>query len=427
MRNGGEIGIQQDQLGGKMARRSLKPAGEARMARVANYTIKGFLYQFNVTLLAILDSQENSVTTVEGLIEDIDIADADQITAFQCKYHESVDRFVLSIVYEPILQMMLHFKNNPRHNIAYVLYAHFPNEPDGEKQLTIPELNRIIDSSDGSLQKYTSQLKNNFDTGAFHKQFKLIMGYSYDTTVADVQERFAQNGMEPGDIDVLVYPNAITIIGDLSIQKDEAKRKITKAGLLAILRSKRTIAISRWAAALKSYSKLLKAKRKQLKANLDKNVRVRHIFLSQGLDQFKDEIVIFIHRYLQKYHFKPCHLNTPLFCFDCNQQLFEDICRRLISKKIKINDGILVGAFDKQHFLRDPVTNPSKKIREFDLRITTLDIAMNILNENICDDLYLVAPHDNLGINPLDVNVERLAVKNFKEVRYLFWMDSNYE
>ena len=44
------------------------------MTRVANYTIKGFLYQFNVTLLAILDSQENSVTTVEGLIEDIDIA-----------------------------------------------------------------------------------------------------------------------------------------------------------------------------------------------------------------------------------------------------------------------------------------------------------------------------------------------------------------
>ncbi len=397
------------------------------MTRVANYTIKGFLYQFNVTLLAILDSPEESVITVEGLIEDIDIADANQITAIQCKYHESVDRFVLSSVYEPILQMMLHFKNNPRHNISYALYAHFPNEPAGEKQVTIPDLNTIINSSDVSLKKYTLLLKGNFDTNAFHRQFNFIIGPSYDETVADVQDKFAQNGMDPGDIDVLVYPNAITIIGDLSIQKDEAKRKITKAGLLAMLRSKRTIAISRWAAGLKSYSKLLKAKRKQLKANLDKNMRMRHIFLSQGLDQFKDEIVIFIHRYLQKYHFKPCHLNTPLFCFDCNQQLFEDICRRLISKKIKINDGILVGAFDKQHFLREPVTNPSKKIREFDLRITTLDIATNILNETICDDLYLVAPHDNLCINPLDVNVERLAVKNFKEVRYLFWMDSNYE
>jgi hypothetical protein len=330
-------------------------------------------------------------------------------------------------VYEPILQMMLHFKNNPRHNIAYALYAHFPNESIGEKQLTIPELNKIIDSSNRSFQKYTSQLKNNFDTNAFHRQFKFIIGPSYDNTLADVQDKFEQNGMDHGDIDVLIYPNAITIIGDLSIQKDEAKRKITKAELLANLRSKRTIAISRWAAALKSYSQLLKAKRKQLKANLDKNVRLRHIFISQELDRFKDKIVIFIHQYLQKYHFKPCHLSTPLFCFDCNQQLFEDICRRLISKKIKINDGILVGVFDKQYFLRDPVINPSKKLREFDLRITTLDIATNILNETICDDLYMVEPHDNLGINPLDVNVERLAVKNIKEMRYLFRLDSNYE
>jgi hypothetical protein len=179
---------------------------EVKMTRVATYTIKGFLYQFNVTLLEILNSPENSVITVEGLIEDIDIADANQITAIQCKYHESVDRFVLNSVYEPILQMMLHFKNNPRHNIAYALYAHFPNESIGEKQLTIPDFNKIIDSSDGSLQKYTSQLKNNFDTNAFHRQFKFIIGPSYDETVADVQNKFAQNGMDPGDIDVLVYP-----------------------------------------------------------------------------------------------------------------------------------------------------------------------------------------------------------------------------
>jgi hypothetical protein len=397
------------------------------MNRVANYTIKGFLYQFNVTLLTILDSSEDSVVTVEGLIEDIDIIGNNQVTAIQCKYHESVDRFTLSSIYEPILQMMLHFINNPRQNISYSLYAHFPNESIGEKQLTIEELRKIIESSDESLKKYTSQLKNNFDINAFHKQFKLKIGAAYDKTVEDVQNKFTQIGMDPGDIDVLIYPNAITIIGDLSIQTDEIKRKITKAELIATLRSKRTIAISRWAAALKSYSKLLLAKRKQLKANLDNNVRLRHIFISQELEQFKDDIVIFIHQYLQKYHFKLCHLCTPLFCFDCKQSLFEDICRRLISKKIKINDGILVGTFDKQYFLRDPITNPSKKLREFDLRITTLDTAKNILNEKICDDLYLVSPHDNPDINPLDVNVERLAVKNFKELRYLFWMDSNYD
>ena len=128
------------------------------MNRIANYTIKGFLYQFNVTLLNILDSSDDAVITVEGLIEDIDIETDTGINAIQCKYHETAEKFVLSSVCEPILQMMVHFKNNPASQIAYALYAHFPNEQIGEKRLSIENLKTIIGTSAEKLKRYTKIL-----------------------------------------------------------------------------------------------------------------------------------------------------------------------------------------------------------------------------------------------------------------------------
>ncbi len=38
------------------------------MSRTADYTIKGFLYQFNKTLLEILNAEGGQQITVEGII-----------------------------------------------------------------------------------------------------------------------------------------------------------------------------------------------------------------------------------------------------------------------------------------------------------------------------------------------------------------------
>ena len=63
-------------------------------ARTADYTILGFIYQFNKTLLAILDSTEESEITVEGRIEDIDVTTEKGTEAIQCKYHETVENLL---------------------------------------------------------------------------------------------------------------------------------------------------------------------------------------------------------------------------------------------------------------------------------------------------------------------------------------------
>ncbi|MFY0780654.1 hypothetical protein AB1K18_10195 [Peribacillus simplex] len=53
------------------------------MSRSADYTIQGFIYQFNKTLLEVLGDTEDSEIAIEGIIEDIEVKSELQTTAIQ--------------------------------------------------------------------------------------------------------------------------------------------------------------------------------------------------------------------------------------------------------------------------------------------------------------------------------------------------------
>ena len=71
------------------------------MSRTADYTVQGFLYQFNKTLVAVLASGDDEVVTVEGIVEDIEVTSTGSRTAIQCKYHEASSGFTKGTVYKP--------------------------------------------------------------------------------------------------------------------------------------------------------------------------------------------------------------------------------------------------------------------------------------------------------------------------------------
>lgn len=102
------------------------------MGRVADSTIKGFMYQFNLSLNEILKSNDETIR-MEGIIEDIDKVSSSEVTAIQCKYHETVETFKWSVVYKPILQMLKTYTETGISNIIYVLHTFFPEETQGKK------------------------------------------------------------------------------------------------------------------------------------------------------------------------------------------------------------------------------------------------------------------------------------------------------
>jgi hypothetical protein len=402
------------------------------MSRAADYTIKGFLYQFNKTLLEILNSQEDSIITVEGIVEDVEIVTPATMTAIQCKYHEASETFTPSGIFKPLLQMMNHFHANAGANIRYILFAHYPSVK-GTAQPTVgkPELQAALDSTNKDFQSYVATLRGNVDLDAFLARFAMEFGETFDDLVTQVSAALKANGIPDGDIDTLAYPNAINMIAGISVKHDPAERKITKLQFLEALKTIRKTAISRWTMALRTRKQLLDARRKQMKTHLDKNSRLRYFVVdAQTLDDYEEEIVLFVGDYLDKYHFKTAHISTPVLCLCTSKQDFLHIQRRLYVKGIISATGYIGDHFEESRFFRDPLTRKGTGgavKREFSLRLLRWEDHSASLNNRKCDDLFIIGKPDCDSLNTVDVNVEHLAATSLKEVKYVMGVSNVYE
>jgi hypothetical protein len=133
--------------------------GTERVARTAEYSIKGYVYQFLRYLHDVLTAGAGTTITIEGAIEDIDINATDATTAVQCKYHEQADKYTLGKIYKPILLMLEHFSKNATltPEVHYRLFCHFPGST-GTKKLSEAELNTVLATTSAGLLQGCSVL-----------------------------------------------------------------------------------------------------------------------------------------------------------------------------------------------------------------------------------------------------------------------------
>ena len=415
------------------------------ISRSADYTIQGFIYQFHKTLLEILNSETEDVITVEGIIEDIDVINDYGTTAIQCKYHETKKSFQLSTVYKPILQMMKHFyitnKSNKISNISYRLFAYFPNEKPGEfYKLTVEDVKEIIASKNSKYATMINELNaivefdkeegNQNSIYHFLEVFEFQFGHSLEYLTNEVLKSLKESGLDEDNVEILHYPNAIQRISNLSMEHFKADREITKQELTDHLKKIKKTAISKWTLSLKTLKQILNAKKLELRGNLNKNSRLRYFIISEALlIDFKEEIVNFISDYVAKYHFKPLHDKTPIFCFDCKLELYNDLVIRLYKKNIRSNTGMIINNyFDQSEFLKEPIRKNEKEyFREFDIRLTRLhDGIFDTFNFNKPDDYFLFIDKKP-QLDYLDTNVEHLIIEDFKQVKFILGMSGVYE
>lgn len=402
------------------------------MSRAADYTIKGFLYQFNKTLIEILQAPDDGTITVEGIVEDVEVVTRTSTVAIQCKYHEASETFTSSSIFKPLLQMMIHFQANPDTKIRYVLFAHYPSV-NGTSAPTVgkQDFQAALDSKNKGLQGYIAKLREKVDLDGFLSVFSIEFGPTFDDLVSDACAALKANGIQESDIDILAYPNAINMIAGLSIKHDPTERRVTKLQFLEALKSIRKTAISRWTLALRTRKQLLDAKRKQLKTNLDKNSRLRYFVVdSETLDDYEAEIVLFVGDYLDKYHFKIAHISTPALCLCTSDEDFRSIRYRLHTKGIISTDGYVGDHFDESWFFREPLsckgTGGTIK-REFSVRLLRWQVHGTVLNNRKCDDLFIIGEPKCDQLNTDDVNVEHIAATSLKEVKYVLGVSNAYE
>ncbi|WPD22475.1 MAG: hypothetical protein SD837_20085 [Candidatus Electrothrix scaldis] len=393
------------------------------MPRSADYTIQGFLYQFNKTILEILKAEPDASVNIEGLIEDIEIVSSKKMTGIQCKYHEAAKKFTQSAIYKPLLQMLKHFSRNPDHNVEYVLFAHFPGTGEECPIIGKQECEDALASKDKKFKDIIGEIPDHVNLDEFLHRFKMEFGPNYDSLVKEVILSLKDNNIPSEEIEALAYPNAIHIIACISILHDPSRRQITKTQFLDQLNDIRTTVISRWTLALSTRKKILDARRKQLKEHLNVNSRCRYFVIDP--DNFRDfdtRFVLFLNSYLQKYHYKPTHINPPIFCVCASREDIQNIRSRLYQKNIRTTDGYVGGQFEESHFFREPCSrkiNGSSIHREFDLRIIDWERHGAVINKKKCDDLFVFGNLNLDSIETSDVNVEELTSTTIKEIEYV--------
>lgn len=439
------------------------------MNREADYTIKGFIYQFNKTLEQVLSEPKGTEITVEGIIEDIDVVSAGLTKAIQCKYHETKGKYKLSDISKPILQMLVHYANNKDKNIQYILYAHFSDETEGEKTIIKSDIETILKSKDKSYINYISALKPpktqeikdlitkpkksaeeiktittyyttatdlelQIDIDNFLKpeKFKFIIGKSFDDLILDTKQLLeTKSDFTKVDIEELFYPNAIQKIANKSILHSSDDRKINNTNFISELEKSKKTAITRWTRELLTYSKLLTKRRSQLKLNLQANHRLRYfLFNESDIKDFENKIVKFISDYISKYHYKiRLHSKTPVFCIKTdNENLISIIESRLHKKGLKFQNGVKGNDFYQGEFLREPEIISTKSWREFQLRICNYNIdSAKAINSKKSDDLFLIGKEEFEQIDKQDINIEVLEVSNLNELQYLLMLTDNFE
>ena len=439
------------------------------MSREADYTIKGFIYQFNKTLEHVFSEPDGTEITVEGIIEDIDVISKDFTKAIQCKYHETKEKYKLSDISKPILQMLVHYSKNKKKDIQYILYAHFSDEEIGEKEITKTDVENILKSKDKSYLKYISTIKPpkdntikkllskpkldsaekkqivdyynsatdldlsiNIDDFLKSEKFKFEIGQSFDDLINDIKKLITENSsFSKEDIDDLFYPNAIQIIANKSILHNSEDRKIINTEFIRNLEKSKKTAISRWTRELTSYENLLKNRRIQLKTNLQKNHRLRYfLFNEKSIINFESEIVKFISNYISKYHYKlKLHNKTPIFCIKTeNKLLLSNIESRLHKKGVSFENGIKGNIFFQIEFLKEPKTIQNPSWKEFNIRICGYtDETLKAINSEKPDDLFIIGKREFKEIDKQDINTECIEIKNFNELQYLLLLSENYD
>lgn len=404
------------------------------MTRSADYTIKGFLYQFHQTIFEILGSEDDHQITVEGVIEDIDITTPTGVTAIQCKYHGSSKNFQLSTIYKPLLLMLQHFHDNQSSNIKYILFAHFPAISNPAPIIGKPELETALKSENPKLKKYIDKIPKAIDLEAFISRFEMKFGPSYDDLVQKVNDALRENGIPEDSIETLAYPNAVNAIATISTNHNLDERIITKKQFLKSLREIRQTAITQWTMALKSREKILAAKRKQLKPKLDANKSLRYFIINpNSVEDFDNEVVKLIREYRNKYHCKTAHLETPLICLKCDYSKIQEIQKRLHQHKVIAEDGYIGGSFEESRFFREPLRGKPVNgfaAPEFHFRIISWEDHQkngDVLNKQKCQYLFSLGEFELGSLDTQDVEVELFWGMSMKEFQYVMGLSNSYE
>jgi hypothetical protein len=221
--------------------------------RSATATIKGYFYQFDQTIVRLLEASKHGSVTVEG-IEDIDLEDGDESAFVQCKYYEGTE-YNHSVIKEAVIHMLRHFhaKGCPTNQIyRYRLYGHYKS---GQQKLALPLTDEFLKNSFLTYTREKVEHKIHEELALTTPQlaaFRALLDIdvnapSYEDQQAKLVKLLVSAVPECNatDAEVFYYPCAINVVQSLAVQADETRRKTTRERFLKAI-NRKDVVFSSW-------------------------------------------------------------------------------------------------------------------------------------------------------------------------------------
>ncbi|MFT3793305.1 DUF4297 family anti-phage-associated protein [Flavobacterium sp.] len=338
--------------------------------RAADATIKGYYYQFDTSILKLLDLKSDTDSIVIEGIEDIDIESASETTTVQCKYL-SKPRFINSAVREPISLMLDHFTNPSTPNdLKYVLYTHFENETAGnEPDIDLTKLKDILTYSENKVEKHYEIEKGITDDQlkVFLSQFKLIFGTEFYTQQSQILQKFRTTfSCSEFEADTHFYNNALRVVVDKAIKKDINDRKITRLDFFTAIDVRKKL-FNEWFIAIRNKKEYLKQSSQSLKSlRALEPSRSKIILVGNNLvsaDNTQLPLAAFIENATAKFYKPNSSMRNakPLtFIIDADKAILHNLKKELIQREVIFNDGYEELEFSSTIFNIEPIINTSK-------------------------------------------------------------------
>jgi len=208
--------------------------------RSAVDTIRGYFYQFDYSILKLLQLFDHNDSIALECIEDVDICTATEVTAVQCKYYSGTE-YNHSVIKPAVMYMLTHFKAIRDEGKPVVRYSLCGNYKAGQHKLTLPidvaflkqhflryserKVERChhdeLNLSDADLAEFLSVLDIDINAASFEDQFAQV-----------IQELQTTYGCTPFTAEYFYYNNAIALMRELAIQPLLVNRTITKREFL---------------------------------------------------------------------------------------------------------------------------------------------------------------------------------------------------
>ncbi|WP_159025817.1 ATP-binding protein, partial [Aquimarina sp. Aq78] len=351
--------------------------------RSAENTIAGYYYQFDKTILEILNQETpTAVVRIEG-IEDIDIENIEGNTTYiQCKYH-SKTRYVPSQIKEPIQLLLREYKkaiDAGKTDLKFVLYAHFKENQEAlakkleGSKLKISELNFLktdilsgkkegkeyfvydeLGLNNEALTNFIQSLEIDINAGDIDQQGKEVIN-QIKTNFNNCNNREAE----------YYYNNALKIIFKLATKDSLDDRQISKENFIRAIDNKKFL-FNKWYAHLKGkkqyleYVKWKLKKERALSSNKYKFLFVGSEFLSneEGVS-FEVLTQNIIDEYFQVGKSYSTKSKVWTIVLDCDDDEFSKYKSRLYEKGIVPWGKSHSAGFDIRLFNQDPVINTNK-------------------------------------------------------------------